>query len=150
MNRLTGANWVLSDYWGHKDFVILSLSFVVIWRPRGFPGGLVVRICLQCRNCRRHRFDLWVGKIPWKEGIAPHSGILARRTPWIEEPGGLQFIGSQRVGHDQSDLACIHSWSEYWRVRGVIKLLQNMCPREERNLHLSYILVQSKEPCFLL
>ena len=72
------------------------------------------------------------------------------RILWTEEPGGLWSLGLQRVGHDQSDLACIHSWSEYWRVRGVIKLLQNMCPREERNLHLSYILVQSKEPCFLL
>ena len=30
--------------------------------------------------------------------MAPHSSILAWRIPWIEEPGGLWFMGSQRVG----------------------------------------------------
>ena len=33
------------------------------------------------------------------EGIATHSSILAWRIPWTEEPGGLQSIGSHRVGH---------------------------------------------------
>ena len=33
------------------------------------------------------------------EGMATHSGILAWRIPWTEEPGGLQSTGSQRVGH---------------------------------------------------
>ena len=37
---------------------------------------------------------------PLEEGMATHFSILARRIPWTEEPGGLQFIGSQRVGHD--------------------------------------------------
>ena len=31
--------------------------------------------------------------------MATHSSILAWRTPWTEEPGGLQPIGSQKVGH---------------------------------------------------
>ena len=35
-----------------------------------------------------------------EEGIATHSGILAWRIPWTEEPGGLWSIGSQRVGHN--------------------------------------------------
>ena len=37
--------------------------------------------------------------------MATHSSILAWRIPWTEEPGGLQSTGSQRVGHDWSDLA---------------------------------------------
>ena len=37
---------------------------------------------------------------PLEEGMATHSSILAWRIPWIEEPGGLQSIGSQRVRHD--------------------------------------------------
>ena len=37
--------------------------------------------------------------------MATHSSILAWRTPWTEEPGGLQSIGSQRVRHDQRNLA---------------------------------------------
>ena len=32
--------------------------------------------------------------------IATHSSILVWRAPWTEEPGGLQSMGSQRVGHD--------------------------------------------------
>ena len=40
----------------------------------------------------------WEG--PLEKGIATHSSILPQRTPQIEEPGGLQSMGSQRVGHD--------------------------------------------------
>ena len=41
--------------------------------------------------------------------MAIHSSIIAWRTPWIEEPGGLQSMGLQRVGHGWSDLACTHT-----------------------------------------
>ena len=37
---------------------------------------------------------------PLEKGMTTHSGILAWRIPWTEEPGGLQSVGSQRVGHD--------------------------------------------------
>ena len=37
---------------------------------------------------------------PLEEGMATHSSILAWRIPWTEEPGGLESVGSQRVGHD--------------------------------------------------
>ena len=37
---------------------------------------------------------------PLEEGLAVHSCILAWRIPWTEEPGGLQFIGLQRVDHN--------------------------------------------------
>ena len=37
---------------------------------------------------------------PLEEDMTIHSGILAWRIPWAEEPGGLQSMGSQRVGHD--------------------------------------------------
>ena len=36
---------------------------------------------------------------PLEEGMATHSSILAWRIPWTEEPGGLQSVGWQRVGH---------------------------------------------------
>ena len=35
-----------------------------------------------------------------KKEMAIHLGFLAWRIPWPEEPGGLQFTGSQKVGHD--------------------------------------------------
>ena len=35
-----------------------------------------------------------------EEEMATHSSILVQRIPWTEESGGLQSMGSQRVGHD--------------------------------------------------
>ena len=35
-----------------------------------------------------------------EKAMAPHSSTLAWKIPWIEEPGGLQSMGSLRVGHD--------------------------------------------------
>ena len=40
------------------------------------------------------------GRSPGGEGMAAHSSILTWKIPWTEEPGGLQSIGSQKVGHD--------------------------------------------------
>ena len=37
---------------------------------------------------------------PLEKGMATHSSILAWRSPWTEEPGGLRSIGSQIVGHN--------------------------------------------------
>ena len=37
---------------------------------------------------------------PREKGMATHSSILAWKIPWMEEPGGLQSVGLQRVGHD--------------------------------------------------
>ena len=63
----------------------------------GFPGGSEVKVSAYNSG------DL--GSIPGLEDplekeLATHSSILAWRIPWIEEPGGLQSMGSQRVGHD--------------------------------------------------
>ena len=48
------------------------------------------------------------GKDPMEKDMATHSSILAWQIPWTEEPGRLQSTGSQRVGHDRSNLACMH------------------------------------------
>ena len=48
--------------------------------------------------------EIWVQSLDWddplEKGMATHSSILAWRIPWTEEPGGLQFLGLQRVRHD--------------------------------------------------
>ena len=48
---------------------------------------------------------------PLEEGMATHSSILAWRVPWIEEPGGLQSMGSQRVRHEAAEHARTHKVS---------------------------------------
>ena len=45
---------------------------------------------------------------PLVKEMATHSSILAWRIPWIEEPGGLQSMGSQRVGHDLATSLSLH------------------------------------------
>ena len=77
---------------------------------RGFPGGASGKEpACQRRRCKRQEFNFSVRKIPLGEGMATHSSIIAWRMPWTEEPGKLQSIGLQRVGHDLRDLACMHA-----------------------------------------
>ena len=48
--------------------------------------------------------ETWVRSLGWEDPlekeIATHSSSLAWKIPWMEEPGRLQPMGSQRVGHD--------------------------------------------------
>ena len=48
--------------------------------------------------------EAWVQSLGWEdpleEGMATHSSILAGESPWTEELGGLQPMGSQRLRHD--------------------------------------------------
>ena len=64
---------------------------------RSFPGGSVVKNLPVMQ-------ETWVQSLgledPLEKGMATHPSILAQRIPWTEEPGGLQSIASQRVGHD--------------------------------------------------
>ena len=55
---------------------------------------------LQCRRWQ----EIWVQSLgqedALEESMTTHSSILAQKIPWTEEPGRLQSIRSQRVGHD--------------------------------------------------
>ena len=49
-------------------------------------------------------WEIWVRSLGWEdpleEEMATHSGSLAWRIPWTEEPGGLQSMGLQSIAHD--------------------------------------------------
>ena len=72
---------------------------------KGFPGGTVLK------NPPANAGDLvsisGLRRSPEKE-MASHCSILAWKSPRTEEPGGLQFMGSQRVRHN---LVAEHPWS---------------------------------------
>ena len=76
---------------------------------------------------------------PLEEGMATHSSILAWRIPWTEEPGGLQSIGSQRVGHNYSDLTHMHAhiWKELqnhqWQQNAQEKFTKSQGPIQHRS-----------------
>ena len=72
-----------------------------VWVYVGFPGSSVVK------NLPAHAGALGdvglipgSGRYPLEEEMATHSSVLAWRIPWTEEPGELQSMRSQRVGHD--------------------------------------------------
>ena len=61
-------------------------------------------------KCLPAMWETWVRSLgreaPLEKEMATHSSILAWTVPWTEEPGGLQSIGLQRVGHDYT---CVHT-----------------------------------------
>jgi len=67
--------------------VVLELQSIL-----GSPGGLPAVWETQVQSQGQED--------PLEKGMATHSSVLAWRIPWKEEPGGLQSMGSQRVGHD--------------------------------------------------
>ena len=65
---------------------------------KGLPWWLRELKCLPAMR------ETWVWSLGWEDPLeketATNSSILARKIPWTEKPGGLQSMGSQRVGHD--------------------------------------------------
>ena len=82
------------------------LCFTCATLTGDFPGDSAVRIRLQRR---RHGWDSWVRKIPWRRDRLFTPEFLPRECPWAKESGRLQSMGSQRVGHDWSDWASMHA-----------------------------------------
>ena len=65
---------------------------------QSFPGGSVLKnICLPMRETQVRSLCL---EDPLEKEMANHFNILAWEIPWTEEPGGLQAMGLQRVGHN--------------------------------------------------
>ena len=69
--------------------------------------------------------------------MVTYSSILGWRIPWTEEPGGLQSIGSQSIGHYWSNLACMQ-----YTHNGVFELLDHI-PARNRFTNQSAVVVYS-------
>ena len=86
----------------------VSYIFKYIYKENGAS-----QVALVVKNLPANAGDLrdvpWVRSLGWEDslekGMATHSSVLAWRIPGTGEPGGFQSIGSQRVGHDGSNLA---------------------------------------------
>ena len=69
-------------------------------------------------NKLSHLFS-WYPFYIWREkAMAPHSSIVAWKIPWMEEPGGLQSMGSLRVRHDwvtSLSLSIFMHWRRKWQ-----------------------------------
>ena len=68
--------------------------------PVGFPGSSMVKNPPAMQEMQETWVQSLGGEDPLEGEMATHSSFLAWRIPWMEEPGGLQSTGSQRVGYD--------------------------------------------------
>ena len=91
-SRMSGSRWVITPSWlpgSWRSFLyrVYSASLVA-QRVKRLPA----------------MWETWVWSLGWEDPLekemATHSSTLARNIPWTGEPGKLQSVGSQRVGHD--------------------------------------------------
>ena len=86
-----------------SDWTELKGMSVNLWVSRWLSGK---EPTCQCR--RQTWLQPLSRTIPWRRVRQPTPVLLHGESPWIEEPGRLQYIGSQRVRHDCSNLARVH------------------------------------------
>ena len=94
----------------------------------------VSQVALEVRNLpangkrrKRHGFDPWVGKIPWRRAQQPTPVFLPEESHGQEEPGGLRSKVLRRVGHDWSDSMHARPWKDFPQVGMVTSLPQACC-----------------------
>ena len=80
---------IMAGEWEDGDSWLVLQAFIWRWWLS------VKESACQSRRCRRHGFNSWVGKIPWRRKWQPNSNILTWIIPWTGEPGGLQTMGSR-------------------------------------------------------
>ena len=76
---------------------MLNEGVVLVLAVLNFPGSSAVKNLPVKQETQVRSLD-W--EDPLEKEMAIHSNILAWKYSWTEEPGGLQCMGSQRVGHD--------------------------------------------------
>ena len=122
-----------------------TLAWKILWT--GEPGGL------QSLGSHRVGHD-WATSLSslhllhtlsLEKEMAPHSSTLAWKIPWAGEPGGLQSMGSQRVGHD---------WSDWARTHARIPL-EALCPELDLrytcpSLHCCFLILYKFQVCCIL
>ena len=79
---------------------MVQVSSIGILLFKDFPGGSVVKNLPAMQKMQETRVRSLGGEDLLEKGMETHSSVLAWRTPWTEEPSGLQAMGLQRVGHD--------------------------------------------------
>ena len=103
----------LTDEWIKKSWciyvcILYKLFLRIIIKEATLSSSFFIRLMVSLVAQRSKGLPLiqktWVRSLgredPLEKEMATHSSILAWRIPRMEEPGGLQSMGSQRVGHD--------------------------------------------------
>ena len=83
---------------GHELFLNLASSNRIVYFPGSSDGK--ASACNAGDLGSIPGFDPWVGKILWRRAWQATPVFLPGESPWTEEPGRLQSMGLQKVGHD--------------------------------------------------
>ena len=129
LSALTLIKRLFSSSFCHYSGII-CISEVIDISPKNLDSSLYsfsLAFCTMCSTYRASQVAQWVKnppamqetqerlvqslgqEVPLEEDMGIHSSTLAWRIPLTEEPGRLQSIGFQRVGHDWSESACTHA-----------------------------------------
>ena len=79
------------------SILLVPINKHLIYNEKDFPVAQMVKNLPVMQKTRPSSLGQ---EDPVEKGMAIHSNILAWGSPWIEEPGGLRFMASQRVRHD--------------------------------------------------
>ena len=85
------VNWYMCVY--YETVTTIKLVYALLW------ASLVAQMVKNLPAMWKTSVWSLSWEDPLEEGMAMHSSVLAGESPWTEEPGGLQFMGLQRVGH---------------------------------------------------
>ena len=77
----------------------VSFSLQILYQL-SYQGSLVAQTVKRLSTMRETRVRFLGREDPLEKEMAIHSSIIAWKIPWTEEPGRLQSMGLQRVGHD--------------------------------------------------
>ena len=108
------------------------LQLMAFW---GFPGGTSGKeLACQCRRHKRHGFNPWAGKIPWRRAWQPTPVILVWRIPGTEEPGGLESIALQRIEHTTEATSHKHTHTHTYALFTLPPHLPTLCSIKEATI----------------
>ena len=99
-------HFVETDHWWLRTLLMTSLILktTLIKVENNIYQMLLCALVAQSVKDLPAMWETWVSSLGWEDPLekemAIHSSIPAQRIPWTEEPGGLQSMGLQRVGHD--------------------------------------------------
>ena len=102
--------FLLRNLYAGKEATVRTRHRTMVWFKieKGVHRGCIFSPCLFNLICRVHP----------EKAMAPHSSTLAWKIPWMEEPGRLQSMGSQRVGHDWATSLSLFTfihWRRKWQ-----------------------------------
>ena len=100
--RIKGMMFRHSFFWGWWNILKLTGASLVAQMVKNLPAMQETQVWFLGQED------------PLEKGMSTHSSILAWRIPWTEESGGLQSMGSEKVGHNWTTFIFFSNWLWWW------------------------------------